>query len=130
MNTTESLLVEIRTEELPPRQVERLARDFTARLLEDLRGEGFADADSRPRCDSGGEARRLATPRRFAALIDGVRSETLARTVSRRGPRLDACYDKQGKPSRALLGFMRAVGVDSDAALCRRQEAGGGVCGV
>ena len=54
MNTTESLLVEIRTEELPPRQVERLARDFTARLLEDLRGEGFADADSRPRCDSGG----------------------------------------------------------------------------
>ena len=125
MNTTESLLVEIRTEELPPRQVERLARDFTARLLEDLRGEGFADVDSRPRCDSGGEARRLATPRRFAALIDGVRSETLARTVSRRGPRLDACYDKQGKPSRALLGFMRAVGVDSDAALCRRQEAGG-----
>lgn len=117
------LLVEIRCEELPPTQVAALARHFPAQLLAALRQAGFADDDS-------AVARRdnapllLATPRRFAARLDGIAATATQALVQRRGPALAACTDADGQPSKALRGFMKSVGVSDRAELTEVKEKG------
>ncbi|MGI9337107.1 MAG: glycine--tRNA ligase subunit beta [Gammaproteobacteria bacterium] len=113
----DTLLVEVRTEELPPPAVSLLARRFPQALLKLLAGRGFVDINT-PCSDT------LATPRRFAALVGNVRGQTKSQNVKRRGPQLKDCYDNGGKPSAALQGFMRAVGETDVDKLGRENENG------
>ena len=121
---TQPLLVEIRCEELPPAQVHALAAEFPRQLLAALRQANFATADSVLMCGDDGSPLQLATPRRFAALIDGVLGDSVRTTVCRRGPLLSACYDAEKAPTRALQGFMQAVGAESADALTQVEEKG------
>lgn len=121
---TQPLLVEIRCEELPPAQVHALAKNFPQQLLAALQHAGFADAEAAPLCSPDGIPWQLATPRRFAALLGGIRSESARTATCRRGPLLDSCYDAQGEPTRALRGFMQAVGTSTPAALTQVEEKG------
>ena len=115
---TDTLLVEVRTEELPPPLVRVLAKAFPNELLRRLREGGFAGDDAKLLSES------LATPRRFAALMSGVQARAKDRTVTRRGPQVKDCFDNAGKPSPALQGFMRAVGITDAAELERENEKG------
>ena len=115
MNDT--LLIEVRTEELPPAAVALLARRFPKELADALIGRGFAD-------DGCAYSKNLATPRRFAAIINGVCAQTKTQKIKRRGPQLKDCYDDNGKPQAALRGFMRAVG-ESDAAKLKQESENG-----
>ena len=115
---TDTLLVEVRTEELPPPAVRVLAKEFPNELLRRLIARGFAGDGIKLVSES------LATPRRFAALIGGVRAHTESRLISRRGPQVKDCYDSSGKPTPALRGFMRAVGVTDVTELAREKEKG------
>ena len=108
----QTLLVEIRCEELPPAQVGALGSGFAPLLLAALRREGFATESSTVVSDNSGQALALATPRRFAALLAGIADCSATTTHCRRGPALAACYDANGAPTKALQGFMRAAGVD------------------
>ena len=114
---TDTLLVEVRTEELPPPAVRVLAEKFPQELLNRLREGGLTDSKT-PRNGM------FATPRRFAALIDGVQERAKDRKVARRGPQVKDGLDSAGKHSPALQGFMRAVGISDVTELAREKEKG------
>ncbi len=101
MAEARDLLVEIGTEELPPRALRRLADAFAAGVAEGLDRAGIAR----------GEARAYATPRRLAVLVEAVAPAQPDRTVRRRGPAVQAAFDAEGRPTRAAEGFARSVGV-------------------
>ena len=103
------LLVEARTEELPPQSRGGLANQFPDSLLTNLQKAGFADAESFREQDAEGNPKLLATPRRILALLKNIRRAAPDRTLTRRGPQVAAALDKDGKPTKALEGFLRAT---------------------
>lgn len=115
---TATLLVEIRSEELPPALVCDLAARFPRALLDALKKRGFAGDAALPKSDA------LATPRRVAALLPDIHSHTAEKAFFRRGPQINACYDADGAPTKALIGFMHGVGVTCEKDLSRVSEKG------
>jgi glycyl-tRNA synthetase beta chain len=111
-----SLLVELLTEELPPKSLKRLSESLRDQLVAALKEQGFLADDS--------AARAFATPRRLAVRVTGVRAEQPDRTVERRGPAVGAGFDTQGQPTQALLGFARSCGVDVNALERQRGDKG------
>ena len=99
---TAPLLVEIGTEELPPKALRGLSEEFARALCAGLEAERL----------SFGEATPYATPRRLAVLVDEVACVQPGRQIERRGPRLDIAFDAEGNPTPAALGFARSCGVD------------------
>lgn len=102
MSSTKDLLVEIGTEELPPKALRRLSDAFTDGLRERL---AAAELDH-------GEVRPYATPRRLAVLVRDVAERQEDKAVERRGPALTAAFDEEGNPTKAAEGFARSCGVD------------------
>ena len=98
------LLVEIGTEELPPKSLAALGRAFAEHLRTGLVTAGLADDDSRPSA--------FWSPRRLAVRISDVLERQPDRRETRKGPALKAAYDKDGKPTKAAEGFARSNGVD------------------
>ena len=97
------LLVEIGTEELPPKALKQLSEAFGRELHEALRAlELIEDGEAVPQL--------FASPRRLAAIVPGVRLQQPTRDVERRGPALAAAFDPEGKPTAATLGFARSCG--------------------
>ena len=98
-----SLLVELRTEELPPKSLKRLSEVFRDGLFEGLKQNGLVSEAS--------VAEAFATPRRLAVRISQVAVMQADRTIERRGPAVAAGFDAQGQPTPALLGFAKSCGV-------------------
>ncbi|MCE3001146.1 MAG: glycine--tRNA ligase subunit beta [Xanthomonadaceae bacterium] len=110
MSLSLPLLVELGTEELPPKALDELALAFRDGVVEGLARRGIAvDAHA---------ARALWTPRRLAVLVAGVPAQQPDQPIERRGPAVAAGFDAAGKPSKALVGFAQSCGVDI-AALTR-----------
>jgi len=103
MNGRATLLVELRTEELPPRSLKKLGEAFLEQLRGALVENGFADEAA--------AARGFATPRRLAVQIDDVRDIQPDRVVERKGPAVASGIDAAGRPTKALEGFLRSAGV-------------------
>lgn len=101
---TRDLLVEIGTEELPPKSLAALAE-----ALENELHIGFTKVEL-----AFGDTHRYATPRRLAVLIRDLPVQQPGRRLERRGPTLQAAYDDSGKPTKAALGFARSCGVGID----------------
>jgi glycyl-tRNA synthetase beta chain len=99
------LLIEIGTEELPPKALKRLAMAFA-----DEMHSGFEKKDL-----GHGAYQWFATPRRLAVLVQDLVAGQEDREVQRRGPALAAAYDKDGVPTKATEGFARSCGVSVDA---------------
>lgn len=104
MNAT--LLIELLTEELPPKALEKLATSFAESVTEELTRLQFVAAGTRPTV--------YASPRRLALTLPAVAAVQPDQTVVRKGPSLAAGL-KDGQPSPALLGFARSCGVDVSA---------------
>jgi glycyl-tRNA synthetase beta chain len=104
MSAAKSLLIELGTEELPPKALDELSTAF-------LRGicDGLAKRDIAADLDA---ATAYASPRRLAVHIPAVAAVQPEQRVERRGPALSAALDKDGRPSKALLGFAQSCGVD------------------
>lgn len=100
------LLVELLTEELPPKSLVRLAEAFAHHLFEGLHEKGYAPADA--------EVRPFATARRLAVRVSGVLARQPDRWIERRGPAAAHALDAAGRPTAALLGFARSCGVAPD----------------
>ncbi len=101
----ESLLVELLTEELPPKALSRLMEAFSHHIFEGLKERGFLVASSEPQ--------PFATPRRLAVLISQVLDKQPDRVVERKGPAVAAGLGADGKPTPALLGFAKSCGVEA-----------------
>src|SRR5512134_3045251 len=91
-----TLLVELLTEELPPRSLGALANAFESALASALREDGFLSGKS--------AARSFATPRRLAVSITDVHEKSPDRQVELIGPSVKA-------PPQAVAGFARKNGV-------------------
>ena len=103
---TASLLVELRTEELPPKQLASLASQFAKALHASLVYAGLA-SDEAP-------LESYCSPRRLAAVIGAVAGRTFGRQRLVRGPQLSLCRDRAGLPTDALRGFLRRHGRTED----------------
>jgi glycyl-tRNA synthetase beta chain len=103
MSATRSLLIELGTEELPPKALDELSAAFLRGICDGLAKRGVgAELDL---------AQAYASPRRLAVHIPGVAATQPEQTVERRGPALNAALDAEGQPSKALLGFAQSCGV-------------------
>ncbi|MEX0899216.1 MAG: glycine--tRNA ligase subunit beta [Gammaproteobacteria bacterium] len=103
-----SLLVELGTEELPPKSLASLGQAFASALRDEFVRAALLDENAPP-LDA------FWSPRRLAARARGIRTAQPDRTEIRRGPTLKAAYDASGKPTKAAAGFARANGVAADA---------------
>jgi glycyl-tRNA synthetase beta chain len=95
-------LVEIGTEELPPKSLLALADAFAAGIGKGLDEAGLVH----------GAVERFATPRRLAVRVRRLVERQPDRAVERRGPPLKAAFDAQGAPTQAALAFARSCGVE------------------
>ncbi|MDR3411248.1 MAG: glycine--tRNA ligase subunit beta [Formivibrio sp.] len=103
MNPT--LLIELLTEELPPKALGRLDAVFSSGIFDELAKLGFVAKDA--------EYAGFASPRRLAVSIPGVAAIQPEQRIERKGPAVIAGF-KDGKPTPALLGFARSCGIAPD----------------
>ena len=103
MSAAKSLLIELGTEELPPRALDELAAAFHRGICDGLSRRGIeADLDS---------AAIYASPRRLAVHIPQVAITQPEQSIERRGPAVNAALDAHGQPGKALMGFAQSCGV-------------------
>ncbi len=96
-----TLLIELQTEELPPKSLERLSIAFRDEVTKALLRHQLIAPDS-------GQARAFATPRRLAVLVPGVAGIAADRSSEVQGPSVDA-------PAKAVAGFAKKHGVEAGA---------------
>ncbi len=99
-----TVLFELGCEELPPKSLKTLRDALQAETVKGLKDAGLA-------FDS---IEAYAAPRRLALKIvsvDGAQADTQKRFD---GPAVQAAYDAEGKPTKALEGFMRGQGISID----------------
>ena len=101
---TQPFLVEIGTEELPPKNLIRLAEAFHQNLILQL-----VDNLLWPKSPSEGEM--FSSPRRLAAYLPKILIKQEDRVEERLGPAVAAAFDKNGNPTPAAEGFARSSGV-------------------
>ena len=114
-DSMQNLLIELGTEELPPKALLKLSDGFTSGIVDGLKKAGFEIKD----------VESFATPRRLAVLIKDVAASQPDREVERKGPSLKAAYDADGNPTKAVMGFARSCGVEVDQ--LQQQETDKGV---
>jgi glycyl-tRNA synthetase len=98
-------LVELGTEELPPKALRELELAFATSIEKSLEQAGL----------SHGELRSFATPRRLAVSIKRLTDRQPAQSIKRRGPPVTAAFDASGAPTRAATAFAESCGVAIDA---------------
>lgn len=101
MEETRDLLVEIGTEELPPKSLRVLSEAFEKGFEDQLRKHRLGFSWIEP----------FATPRRLGLLVRELATRQPDQEVMRKGPALQAAFDTRDQPTKAALGFARSCGV-------------------
>ncbi len=101
-----TFLVEIGTEELPPKALRSLAESFAANFTAELDNAGLAH----------GNVEWFAAPRRLALKVANLAESQPDREVEKRGPAIAQAFDAEGKPSKAAEGWARGCGITVDQA--------------
>jgi len=104
--STETLLIELGTEELPPKSLKTLAIAFYESIKSQL--------DS---CDlSYEDIKWFATPRRLAIQVIELTDKQADKVVEKRGPAVNVAFDDQGQPSKAAMGWAKSNGITVEQA--------------
>jgi glycyl-tRNA synthetase beta chain len=98
-------LVELGTEELPPKALRELELAFVAGVRKGLSEANLSHADMQS----------FATPRRIAVLVKRLAFQQPEQDVRRKGPPVTAAFDASGLPTRAATAFAESCGVAIDA---------------
>lgn len=101
MTRAKDLLIEIGTEELPPKALKWLAQAFADGIHTGLESHALAHKSYQ----------WYATPRRLAVIVNKLAPAQKDHEAVRRGPALAAAFDASGNPSKAAEGFARSCGV-------------------
>ena len=104
-------LVELGTAELPPMSLQKLSKAFSRGIIDGLKAELGKDAQT---LLADCKVENFATPRRLAVKISGLIDEIPASVNTVQGPPLKICYDAEGNPSRALMGFAKKNNAELD----------------
>ncbi len=110
----ENFLVELLTEELPPKALQTLEEAFREGLRTRIDAAGLKH----------GAIESFATPRRLAVLVRRLDAQAPEQKLQRRGPPVTAAFDASGAPTRAAQAFVASVGVELSL-LGREQDAKG-----
>lgn len=115
MNQT--LLVELLTEELPPKALVKLGAAFAAGVVNGLKTRDFLEADS--------VATAYATPRRLAVVISNVRSVSPDKSVREKVLPVSVALDAEGRATAPLAKKLAAMGLaDLDVGALERAVDG------
>ena len=95
--STQELLFELSTEELPPRTLLALSTALTEGVLKGIDAAGIPH----------GKVHGLATPRRLAVRVERLAEHQPDRQVEKRGPPLKVAFDRQGAPTQAAIAFAK-----------------------
>lgn len=107
----QDLLIEIGTEELPPKALSALSSAFLESVSAQLAKAGLAFDSILP----------YATPRRLALLVQQLATQQSEQRIVKTGPAVQAAFAADGTPTKAAEGFARSCGV-SVAELQQRQD--------
>lgn len=102
----ENLLIELGTEELPPKALRKLAESFLANFTEELTKADLAFKS----------AVWYAAPRRLAINITELAIAQADKIVEKRGPAVSSAFDAEGKPTKAAEGWARGNGITVEQA--------------
>jgi glycyl-tRNA synthetase beta chain len=97
-------LVELGTEELPPKALHELELAFAKGLKAGLDGAAFAH----------GAVHSFSTPRRLAVWVHRLAGRQPDQEVKRRGPPISAAFDSSGRPTKAAVAFAESCGTTID----------------
>ncbi|WP_122667199.1 glycine--tRNA ligase subunit beta [Pseudomonas viridiflava] len=100
--SAQDFLVELGTEELPPKALNTLADAFLAGIEKGLQSAGLTYSAKQV----------YGAPRRLAVLITGLSTQQPDRSINLDGPPRQAAFDAEGNPTQAALGFAKKCGVD------------------
>ena len=104
--SAENLLVEIGTEELPPKALRKLAESFAENLAAELASLELNHQG----------VNWYASPRRLGLRVTALDAKQSDKVVEKRGPAVAAAFDADGNPTKAAMGWARGCGIDvSDA---------------
>ncbi|WP_394204917.1 glycine--tRNA ligase subunit beta [Shewanella waksmanii] len=102
----ENLLIEVGTEELPPKALRNLAESFLANFSDELnKAELSFEA-----------AHWYAAPRRLAIKVDQLVVAQADKVVEKRGPAVAQAFDADGNPTKAAMGWARGNGISVEQA--------------
>ena len=104
--TTQNFLVEIGTEELPPKALKTLATSFADNVEEELNQAGLTFD----------KIEWFAAPRRLAVKVLNLATQQPSKEIEKRGPAVSAAFDAEGKPTKAAEGWARGCGITVEQA--------------
>ena len=104
--TTQNFLVEIGTEELPPKALKTLATSFADNVEAELNQAGL----------SFDKIEWFAAPRRLAVKVLDLATQQPSKEIEKRGPAISAAFDSEGKPTKAAEGWARGCGITVEQA--------------
>ncbi len=104
MTSSQDLIFELGTEELPPVALKKLSAALEAEFVAGLKNAGLDH----------GKVVSYAAPRRLALLVEGLITRQPDRKTEKRGPAVQAAFDTDGNPSKAAEGFARSCGTTVD----------------
>ncbi len=100
--STENLLVEIGTEELPPKALRNLAESFAENTRQELEALELSHEG----------VGWYASPRRLGIQVKALQTQQADKVVEKRGPAIQAAFDADGNATKAALGWARGCGID------------------
>ena len=104
--TTQNFLVEIGTEELPPKALKTLATSFADNVEAELNQAGLTFD----------KIEWFAAPRRLAVKVLNLATHQPSKEIEKRGPAVSAAFDAEGKPTKAAEGWARGCGITVEQA--------------
>ena len=104
--TTQNFLVEIGTEELPPKALKTLATSFADNVEAELNQAGLTFD----------KIEWFAAPRRLAVKVLNLTTQQPSKEIEKRGPAVSAAFDAEGKPTKAAEGWARGCGITVEQA--------------
>lgn len=112
--SAQDLLIEIGTEELPPKNLKKLRDEFVDNIQ-----AGLKQAELKFK-----EIKGFATPRRLAVLVSELEAKQPDRMLTKKGPAKQAAFDVDNNPTKAALGFAESCGVDFKALTLQENPKG------
>ena len=105
MSAAKHLLVEIGTEELPPKALRSLMDAFAENLTAGIDDSRLAH----------GDVKRYASPRRLAVIVESLATDQEERRSEQKGPPVSIAFDDDGNLTAAGKAFVKKCGVEADA---------------
>ena len=99
---TKYLLLELGTEELPPKALRNLAQSLHDSFVKQLNDQGLKFSSSK----------WYATPRRLALFVEQLADKQEDKEIEIKGPAVKAAFDVDGNPTKAALGWAASNGID------------------